>query len=72
MEKLLPKMLIPDVPTYYKNFAPKNYTRTYSGAVSADEALSRSLNVPAVKMLEEYDIGRFCNVLQKLGLKTIK
>ncbi len=70
--KLLPKMLIPDVPTYYKNFAPKNYTRTYAGAVSADEALSRSLNVPAVKMLEEYDIGRFCSILQKVGIKTVK
>ncbi len=70
--KLLPKMLVPDVPTYYKNFAPKNYTRTYEGAVPADEALSRSLNVPAVKMLEEYDIGKFCSVLQKVGVKTVK
>ncbi len=70
--KILPSMLIPDVPTYYENFAPKNYTRTYSGAVPADEALSRSLNVPAVKMLQQYDIGRFCTVLQNIGLKTIK
>ncbi len=70
--KLLPKMLVSDVPTYYKNFAPKNYTRTYSGAVPVNEALSRSLNVPAVKMLEEYDVGRFCRILQKIGLKTIK
>ncbi len=70
--QILPKMLIPDIPTFYENFAPKNYSRTYNGAVPADEALSRSLNVPAVKMLEEYDVGRFCDLLQKMGLKTIK
>ncbi len=70
--QLLPKMLIEDVPTYYKNFAPKNYNRTYSGAVPADEALSRSLNIPAVKLLEQYDIGKFCNILNKSGLSTVK
>ena len=51
---LLPKMFIEDIPTYYKNFAPKNYNRSYAGAVPADEALSRSLNIPAVKMLGKY------------------
>ncbi|GAF05389.1 penicillin-binding protein 1A [Saccharicrinis fermentans DSM 9555 = JCM 21142] len=69
---LLPQQLIADIPTYYENFAPKNYHRTYSGAVKADEALSRSLNVPAVRMLKDYDIGRFCSILQKTGLNTIK
>ncbi len=69
---LLPHMLIPDIPTYYKNFAPENYNRTYSGAMPAHEALSRSLNVPAVKLLEEYDVARFCDILQESGLTTIK
>ncbi|TLX70937.1 penicillin-binding protein 1C [Labilibacter sediminis] len=69
---LLPKMLVEDIPTFYKNFAPKNYNRTHAGAVPADKALSQSLNVPAVKMLEDYDIGRFCDILQKTGLTTIK
>ncbi len=69
---LLPKMLVADVPTYFKNFNPKNYNRTYSGAVPADEALSRSLNVPAVRLLKQYDIGRFCSLLQKVGVSTIK
>ncbi|WP_430933522.1 penicillin-binding protein 1C [Saccharicrinis sp. 156] len=69
---LLPKQLIPDIPTYYKSFAPKNYNRTYSGAVRANEALSRSLNVPAVRMLKGYGTARFCDMLQKTGLSTIK
>ncbi len=69
---LLPTMLVADVPTYFKNFNPKNYNRSYAGAVPADEALSRSLNVPAVRMLRQYDIGRFCSVLKKVGLTTIK
>ncbi len=70
--KILPSSLVPDIPTYYKNFAPKNYNRMFEGAVHADEALSRSLNVPAVKLLKEYDTGRFCDILQKSGLSTIK
>lgn len=69
--KLLPHMLVKDIPTYFKNFAPKNYNRTFSGAVPANEALSRSLNVPAVNMLKDYGIDRFCTILQKSGLTTI-
>ena len=69
---MLPHSLMADVPTYYKNFAPKNYNRTYSGAVPASKALSASLNVPAVKMLENYDVGRFCDILKKSGISTIK
>ncbi len=70
--KLLPAALVPDIPTFYKNFAPKNYNRTYTGAVPANEALSRSLNVPAVRMLEEYNTARFCDILQKSGITTIQ
>jgi penicillin-binding protein 1C len=69
--KLLPNTLVKDIPTYFKNFAPKNYNRTFSGAVPANEALSRSLNVPAVNMLKDYGIDRFCTILQKAGLTTI-
>ena len=39
--------------------------------VPADEALARSLNVPAVRMLEDYGVARFQDRLKKLGLTTL-
>ncbi len=68
---LLPHSLIPDIPTYYSDFAPKNYNKKYDGAVPADKALSRSLNVPAVRLLEDYGTEKFMSLLKELQLTTI-
>ena len=69
--KILPDMLVADVPTNYKGYAPKNYAETYSGAVPAWQALSQSLNVPAVRMLEEYGVDRFHALLKDGGISTL-
>lgn len=69
--EILPNTLVPDVPSRFSDYSPKNFTRTYSGAVSASDALSRSLNVPAVYMLQEYGVPKFHYYLQEMGLKTI-
>jgi len=69
--ELLPDMLIPDVPTQIGSYAPKNFNRGYDGAVRAHSALARSLNVPAVKMLQWYGIQRFIDLLRKMGFTTI-
>ena len=47
----LPAMLFPDVPTYYRDFTPHNYNRTFDGAVPADRVVERSLNVPSVRKI---------------------
>ncbi len=69
--EILPNTLVPDVPSRFSDYSPKNYTRTYDGAVPASEALSRSLNVPAVYMLQEFGVPKFHHYLNELGLKTI-
>lgn len=69
--ELLPEMLLPDVPTQIGSYAPKNFNRGYDGAVRAHLALARSLNVPAVKMLQWYGIQRFIDLLKKMGFTTI-
>ena len=69
---ILPNTLIPDVPTRFTDYSPKNFTRTYSGAVHASDALARSLNVPAVRMLQDYGVPKFHYYLNELGLRTIK
>lgn len=68
---ILPNTLIPDIPTDLAGFAPKNNNLDYDGAVPAYRALSRSLNVPSVKMLQLYGQEKFIFLLSKLGLHTI-
>ncbi len=68
---ILPKTLIPDVPTYFEGFAPKNFTRKYDGAVHADMALARSLNIPAVNMLKTYGYPRFHEKLKSMGMSSL-
>jgi len=55
----LPAMLFPDVPTYYRDFTPHNYNRTFDGAVPANRVVERSLNVPSVRMLDKYGREKF-------------
>ncbi len=68
---LLPGMLVPDVPTYINGFVPQNFTKSYDGAVPAHAALERSLNIPAVLLLQEYGLSRFHALLRRMGFSTI-
>lgn len=63
--------LIPDVPMHFNHFSPKNYDGKYHGAVKANEALARSLNVPAVYLLKEYGIEKFLHKLRSIGQSKI-
>ena len=68
---LLPDMLLPDIPININGFTPQNFSLQYEGAVPASEALARSLNIPAVTMLQRYGVPKFHNFLQQTGFKTI-
>ncbi len=68
---MLPYALVEDVPTRISGYAPQNFDKSYDGAVPANNALTRSLNIPAVKMLQTYGIEPFYQKLQQLGLKSI-
>lgn len=69
--QILPTTLIKDTPYNYNNFSPHNFSRTFDGAVPADEVIARSLNVPSVRMLEQYGAQRFLELLQEMGFSTI-
>ena len=68
---ILPRTLLPDVPVNLGGFAPQNFDRQFYGAVHADEALARSLNVPSVFLLRKYGVERFYEDLRGLGLTTL-
>src|SRR5664280_2642315 len=67
---ILPNTLIADVPIRFPGFSPKNFDQSYSGAVSAASALSQSLNIPAVKMLQKYNPEKFLDLLHNTGFTT--
>ncbi|MFL1010702.1 penicillin-binding protein 1C [Flavisericum labens] len=69
---ILPNTLVADVPTQYGSYNPENFNKTYDGAVSVSRALSRSLNVPAVRMLQDFGLDRFYHYLKTLQLKDLK
>ncbi len=69
---ILPNTLVADVPTQYGSYHPENFDKNYDGAVPISRALSRSLNVPAVRMLQEFGLDRFHHYLKTLKLKDLK
>ena len=68
---ILPNSLVADIPTYISGYSPVNFDLGYSGAVPASTALVRSLNVPAVRMLQDYGLERFHSQLSRLGFTSI-
>ncbi len=69
--EITPRRLIADIPTQYSGFSPTNYDNSYSGAVPAEEALARSLNIPAVRMLKLFGVPNFQHTLLENGLTTV-
>ena len=69
--EILPKTLVADIPTQYAGYTPQNFDKKYDGAVSADNALIRSLNIPAIRMLKQYGVKRFHGKLKQLKMSTI-
>lgn len=68
---ITPKMVVTDVPQNFSGYRPENYDETYRGKVSIEQALSLSLNVPAVELLNTYGVDRFNNKLAKSGFRWI-
>ncbi|MDJ1173786.1 penicillin-binding protein 1C [Roseofilum capinflatum] len=67
-----PQTILADVPTTYaipgaKLYKPVDYSETFLGPVRVRLALANSLNVPAVRVLEEVGVPVFLNHLRELG-----
>ncbi len=69
--ELLPNTLVADVPTQISGYTPQNFNLTFDGAVPAHRALARSLNIPAVLMLQEFGVNKFYEELQRFKLHDI-
>ena len=68
----LPHENIKDIPTNIKGFTPKNFDRKFRGVVPMDQMVSKSLNVPAVRILNYVGLESFHNILKEdLGFSHI-
>ncbi|RKS86848.1 penicillin-binding protein 1C [Orbus hercynius] len=61
--------LLQDVPRISSQYRPKNFDTDYHGPVSVSDALQRSLNLPAVQLMELYGATRFTSQLNSIGLE---
>lgn len=68
---ITPNGIMEDVPTYIRGYQPLNFTREYMGMVPANDALAMSLNVPAVRLLQEFGILPFKEKLQHAGITSL-
>ncbi len=69
---LTPKTIINDVPTNFGGFEPENFDQEFHGKVSTTFALANSLNIPAVKILEQLGKQSLISSLKKADFKIIK
>ena len=68
---ITPKTMIADVPISLRGYSPENYDRQFRGNVTAEYALSNSLNIPAVKLLDNEGVDNFINKLSDAGFISI-
>jgi penicillin-binding protein 1C len=66
-----PDTLIVDAPARFGLYVPKNFDHGWHGTVTIRAALIRSLNIPAVKVLEAVGSGRLYSRLQQAGVEPV-
>ena len=69
---ITPATIVKDEPINIGGYQPKNATRQYYGNVTVRQALARSLNIPAVKVMQQYGIENSISAAKKLGISTLE
>ena len=67
-----PDTLLEDSPMDHGRYRPENYDRTFQGAVGAADALRRSLNLPAVGLLETIGPKTTAQKLSRAGISSLR
>ena len=69
--EIIPDSYLLDLPTDFAGYVAENYDGEYQGRVVAREALTRSLNAPAVRLLSRVGLDEFLELLRAGGLRTL-
>lgn len=70
--KITPKTAINDIPSNWQGYAPDNFDKQFRGKINIEEALSQSLNIPAVEVLHQISVPFFVKKLSEVGFQTIR
>lgn len=68
---LTPRMKLLDIPMDASGYLPENYNLKFNGDVTAEFALRNSLNIPAIRLLEEYGMSQYLDILTKGGFEKV-
>ncbi len=63
-----PASLIDDTPVSFAGYRPRNFDLAYQGTVTVTDALQRSLNVPAIKLLDAVGPQALLSRMQRAGI----
>ncbi len=63
-----PETNVEDLPRHFGAYAPEDFDRGFAGGVTAGEALRRSLNLPAVALLDQLGPAQFAARLKLAGV----
>jgi penicillin-binding protein 1C len=63
-----PETRLEDLPHHFGSYAPEDFDRGFAGGVTAGEALRRSLNLPAVALLDQIGPAQFAARLRLAGV----
>lgn len=69
---LTPKTVITDVSTNINGYTPENFDERFHGYVNVEFALENSLNIPAVKSLNELGTEKMIDKLVRCNFRQIK
>jgi penicillin-binding protein 1C len=67
-----PRSVVHDVPTDFDGYSPENYDEQFHGKIALSDALAQSLNIPAVKLLQEIKVKTLTDELEKLNFVRIE
>ena len=69
--KITPTTVFDDKKTDFGGYSPQNADRKFRGNVTVRQALDWSLNIPAVKLMQQVGIEDSISAAKKLGITTI-
>lgn len=64
--------LLKDAPASFAGFDPENFDRDFQGPITAEQALIRSRNLPAVAVASQLSHPSFYEFLQQAGIPNMK
>jgi 1A family penicillin-binding protein len=68
---ITPASIFADVATDFDGYKPLDASRTFSGNVTVRQALSRSLNIPSVDVLQKFGIDNAVTDAKQMGITTL-